>query len=55
VSVTIWLRIRAEDRDFGFVDDRSYQYAGMATAYVPNDNYRRIVVTKTIQLRNTRI
>jgi type IV pilus assembly protein PilW len=54
VSARIWLRIRADDRDFGHVDDRSYQYADMATAFTPNDNYRRIVVSKTIQLRNAR-
>jgi type IV pilus assembly protein PilW len=54
VSARIWLRIRAEEREFGFVDDRSYQYADMGTALTPNDNYRRIVVSKTIHIRNTR-
>lgn len=42
VSAQITLRIRAEDRDFGYVDETM------------NDNYRRIVVTKTIHIRNTR-
>ena len=55
VSATIWLRVRSEDRDFGHVDGNSYQYADMAAAFTPNDNYRRIVVSRTIQLRNTRI
>ena len=55
VSATIWLRIRAEERDFGFVDDTAYQYAGMAAAFTPNDNYRRILVSKTIHIRNTRV
>lgn len=55
VSATIWLRVRSEDRDFGHVDDNSYQYADMAAAFAPNDNYRRIVVSRTIQLRNTRV
>jgi hypothetical protein len=55
VSATIWLRVRSEDRDFSHTDDRSYQYADMATAFTPNDNYRRIVISKTIQLRNTRV
>lgn len=54
VSAQIWLRIRAEDRDFGFVDDTPYQYGDMAAAVTLNDNYRRIVVTKTIHIRNTR-
>lgn len=55
VSATIWLRVRAEDRDFGHVDDNSYQYYPGMTAFTPGDNYRRIVLSKTIQLRNTRI
>jgi len=53
ISATIWLRIRAEDRDFGYVDGNTYQYADIVVAPL-NDNYRRIVVSKTIQLRNTR-
>jgi hypothetical protein len=55
ISATIWLRIRSEDRDFGHVDATAYQYADMAAAWTPNDNYRRIVVSKTITLRNTRV
>lgn len=55
ISATIWLRIRSEDRDFGHVDGNSYQYADMAAAFTPNDNYRRILVSRTIQLRNTRV
>jgi type IV pilus assembly protein PilW len=54
ISATIWLRIRAEDIEVGHVDGNSYQYADMAAAVVPNDNYRRILVSKTILLRNTR-
>lgn len=53
ISATIWLRIRSEDRDFGHVDGNTYQYADTVVAPL-NDNYRRIVVSKTIQLRNTR-
>lgn len=55
ISATIWLRIRSEERDFGHRDQTAYQYADMATAWTPNDNYRRIVVSKTITLRNTRV
>jgi prepilin-type N-terminal cleavage/methylation domain-containing protein len=55
VSATIWLRIRSEEPDFGHRDDNAYQYGDMAAAVKPNDNYRRIVVTRTIQLRNTRV
>ncbi len=55
ISATIWLRIRAEEPEVGFTDGRSYQYADMAAAFTPNDSFRRILVTKTIQLRNTRV
>ena len=54
VSVTVWLRVRAEDRDFGHRDQTTYQYADIP-AVTPNDNYRRIVVSKTIHIRNSRI
>jgi type IV pilus assembly protein PilW len=54
ISATLWLRVRAEDRDMSHVDDVSYQYADMAAAFRPLDHFRRIVVTKTIQLRNVR-
>lgn len=55
ISATIWLRIRAEEPEVGFRDGKSYQYADMAAAFTPNDGFRRILVTKTIQLRNTRV
>jgi type IV pilus assembly protein PilW len=55
VSVTVWLLVRAEDQDFGHRDETAYQYADMATAFTPNDNYRRILVSKTIHIRNSRI
>jgi type IV pilus assembly protein PilW len=54
VSATIWLRVRGEDRNFAFTDPATYQYADIA-AVTPGDNYRRIVVSKTIHLRNTRV
>ena len=52
ISATLWLRIRAEEREIGFVDGVPYQYADMTAAVTPNDNYRRLVISKTIQLRN---
>jgi Tfp pilus assembly protein PilW len=59
VSATIWLRVRAEDREIGFTDDHTYAYAdidatGEPALAVPNDGFRRFVISKTIQLRNTR-
>ncbi len=55
VSATIWLRIRAEDMDLSHRDETAYQYADMAAAWTPNDNFRRIVISKTIHIRNTRV
>jgi prepilin-type N-terminal cleavage/methylation domain-containing protein len=57
VSVRVWLRVRAEEPDFTFEDKRTYSYAGVT--YTPGSSgdanrYRRLVVSKTIQLRNTR-
>jgi hypothetical protein len=52
VSATIWLRVRAEDPEIGFNDDRTYAYADASAT--PGDNFRRFVISKTIQLRNTR-
>jgi type IV pilus assembly protein PilW len=54
VAATIWLRVRSEDPEAGYVDDTAYQYAGMASAWTPGDGHRRVVVSKTIHLRNTR-
>lgn len=54
VAATVWLRIRSEDRETGYVDDTAYRYADMASAWTPRDPYRRIVVAKTIELRNSR-
>ena len=53
VAATIWLRVRAEEPDFGFADDRAYVYADVNEA-ATNDNFRRIVVSRTISLRNRR-
>lgn len=70
VSATIWLRIRSEGRDPSGVDANSYvpvptddatarthcgPVAVMTAGFTPGDRYRRIVVSKTLQLRNTRV
>ena len=56
VAVRVWLLVRAEDPDFSFTDDRTYAYADRVggAAYTPGDNFRRVLVSKTIALRNTR-
>jgi type IV pilus assembly protein PilW len=53
VAIRVWLLARAELPEVGFTDNRVYQYADRA-AFTPNDGFRRLLVTKTITLRNTR-
>jgi hypothetical protein len=51
-TVRIWLRVRAETPEVGYVDSGPYNYADVVN-FVPNDGYRRLVVSRTIQIRNT--
>ena len=53
VAVRIWLLVRAEQQETGFTDNRTYTY-GSRVAIVPGDSFRRVLVSKTIALRNTR-
>jgi type IV pilus assembly protein PilW len=53
LSVRVWLRVRAERPENGFQDTAVYQYAGQNFGPF-NDNFRRMVVSKTIYLRNAR-
>lgn len=67
VSVRIWLLVRAENSEAGFVDGRTYAYgdrSGETTTndlnatdagtrpYAPADGFRRLLVSRTIQIRN---
>lgn len=68
VSVRIWLLVRAENAETGFIDGQTYQYgdrvvangvtadldavASATMAYRPNDGFRRILMSRTIQIRN---
>jgi type IV pilus assembly protein PilW len=52
VSVRIWIRLRAEQPEAGYVNNTRYQYAN--TDFTANDSLRRVVVTRTIFLRNAR-
>lgn len=57
VAVRVWLRVRSDEPDFSFFDAADYQYASMADPAVISDaerRFRRVLVQKTIQLRNTR-
>lgn len=53
LAVRLWLRLRADEPEIGYTDTSTYQYADRHDP-APNDGYRRIVVTKTIVLRNAR-
>ncbi len=50
LAVRIWLRVRAERTENGFTDTTRYQYAGQDVT--PNDGFRRVLISKTIYLRN---
>lgn len=53
LSVRIWLRVRAERPENGFQDNAVYQYADQNVGPFA-DRFRRMVVSKTIYLRNAR-
>jgi type IV pilus assembly protein PilW len=66
VSVRLWLLIRAETIEVGFTNNTVYRYAdrtgavvnSLATAaaagmaFQPNDGFRRLLVSRTFQIRN---
>ncbi len=53
LSVRIWLRVRAERVENGFTDTANYVYADQNVGPF-NDGFRRVLVSKTIYLRNNR-
>lgn len=53
VAVRVWLRVRAERPEAGFVDLADYEYADRNES-APGDRFRRVVVSRTIYLRNLR-
>jgi type IV pilus assembly protein PilW len=50
VSVRVWLLVRSEEPEVGFIDNRTYSYGDRT--YTPNDNFRRVLVSRTFQIRN---
>jgi len=55
VAVRLWLRIRADVTEAGFVDSRSMNYADVA--FVPSAadaTQRRLLIERTVALRNVR-
>lgn len=53
LAVRIWLRVRAERAERGQLDTTNYVYADQNVGPF-NDEFRRIVVSRTIYLRNAR-
>lgn len=51
-TVRLWLRVIAEDREIGFVNSAPFSYAN-ANFGAFNDDRRRVLITKTIQVRNS--
>lgn len=53
VAVRVFLLMRSDTPEQGFVDDRQY-VMGSKTIAPPRDKFRRVLLSRTIQLRNTR-
>lgn len=53
LAVRVWLRVRADRIENGFTDTATYTYADTNVGPF-NDGFRRMVVSKTIYLRNAR-
>jgi type IV pilus assembly protein PilW len=53
LAVRVWLRLRAESRENGLVDNTVYQYADQNFGTFA-DGFRRLLVSKTIYIRNAR-
>jgi type IV pilus assembly protein PilW len=53
-SIRIWLRVVAEEREIGWINDTNFVYANQNYGRF-NDDRRRVLVSKTIQIRNAPI
>jgi type IV pilus assembly protein PilW len=51
IAVRVWLRVRAERRETGFLDDAVYDESDL-DPWIPQDAYRRELVSTTVYLRN---
>jgi len=54
IAARLWVVVRGVTPEVGIQDNRDYQPADAALG-VPNDNFRRMQISKTILLRNARI
>jgi hypothetical protein len=55
VAVRVWVRVRAEEAEQGFINNRSYTYAGTTFTPAAGDRFRRVLMSRTVFLRNSRI
>lgn len=55
VAVRIWIRVRAEQPEPGFIDNKTYRYGNISfTPAGAQRNFRRVLLSRTITLRNSR-
>ncbi|HJS21576.1 MAG TPA: PilW family protein [Steroidobacteraceae bacterium] len=54
VTARIWILVRADQQEVGFADSNTYSF-GDVINYQPNDGFRRLLVSRTIQVRNTQL
>lgn len=55
MAVRVWLRVRAEEPDAQFTDHQTYRYANVEfTPTGAERNYRRVLISRTIAVRNAR-
>jgi len=54
LTVRIWALLRGQDPEPSFTNTSTYTYGNVA-AYTVNDNFRRLLVSKTIQVRNMEV
>lgn len=52
VAVRVWILVRSEAPEVGFVDGRAYTY-GNRVGFAPADGFRRVLFSRTIQVRNS--
>lgn len=52
IAARIWLLMRAECPDTGYINTNTYTMGNIAGGYTPNDSYRRQLFTSTVSLRN---
>jgi hypothetical protein len=54
IAARIWIRVRAETPEPGYVDNKIYRYADVIFTPLGNEaSYRRLLVSRIVYLRNT--